>query len=158
MSIISLPRTLSISKMGGGVLLGCVLCAMVLCTSGQGQGPKAPGGADPTKQEHTHEPPQYYQPPDPKKVKEALGQLFDEKLDANKDHYVDAREMKAWLKVVHSSMVGDNLERQWEYFAGKLQGGNLPWEEYRKVTFSDEEQAGLGPDEKTHYNEQLART
>ncbi|XP_003745289.1 calumenin [Galendromus occidentalis] len=117
-----------------------------------------PGNVDPTKQEHSHEVPQYYQQPDPKRVKEALSDLFG-KLDTNKDNYLDAAEMKAWLKVVHGSMINDNIDRQWEYFADKLKDGSLPWEEYRKVTFSDDgETASATEEEKKHLKDQLART
>nr|DAC80634.1 TPA_exp: calumenin [Dermanyssus gallinae] len=126
---------------------------------GQPQGVKAPASNDPTKPEHSHEPPpQYYQPPDPKRVKAALEKLFDEKLDANKDNYVDQQEMKAWIKVVHGSMVSDNVDRQWDYFEKNLKDGSLQWEDYRKVTFSDEEKATLQPEEQKTYEDQLFRT
>lgn len=61
-------------------------------------------------------------------------------------------------QLVHGSMIDDNIDRQWEYFADKLKDGSLPWEEYRKVTFSDGETASMSEEEKKHYNDQLMRT
>jgi len=119
-----------------------------------------PGNQDPTQQENEHshhDIPQYYQPPDPQLVKDALTKLFDEKLDQNKDNYVDAGEMKNWLKVIHSSMIEDNIDKQWEYFKETLQSESLPWDEYRKVTFPEADLDTKNDDGSTA-REQLSRT
>lgn len=94
---------------------------------------------------------QFYQPPDPVLVKQHLEKLFDEDLDSDKDRYVTAAELRAYLKAFHAKLILDNIDKQWLYFdkeMSEVMPGKkvLQWESYRKVTFPEKDLNEAGED------------
>ncbi|XP_064478069.1 calumenin-A-like [Ornithodoros turicata] len=94
---------------------------------------------------------QYYQPPDPELVKKHLEKLFDEELDTDKDRYVTSAELRAYLKLFHSKLVYDNIDKQWLYFdkeMNEVEPGKkvLKWESYSKITFPEKDLDEPGED------------
>ncbi|KAL1443744.1 hypothetical protein MTO96_030194 [Rhipicephalus appendiculatus] len=64
---------------------------------------------------------QFYQPPKPEVVQKHLHKLFVEELDKDGDQYVNAAELKEYLKKFHSRLILDSIDKQWVYFDKEMQ-------------------------------------
>ncbi|KAL3193872.1 hypothetical protein MRX96_000159 [Rhipicephalus microplus] len=96
---------------------------------------------------------QFYQPPKPEVVQKHLNKLFVEELDKDGDQYVNAAELKEYLKKFHSRLILDSIDKQWVYFDKEMQEKApgvkvLKWETYRKLSFPDRDLEKAGEEGK----------
>ncbi|KAH8028670.1 hypothetical protein HPB51_018073 [Rhipicephalus microplus] len=86
-------------------------------------------------------------------VQKHLNKLFVEELDKDGDQYVNAAELKEYLKKFHSRLILDSIDKQWVYFDKEMQEKApgvkvLKWETYRKLSFPDRDLEKAGEEGK----------
>lgn len=84
-------------------------------------------------------------------MRKNLYKLFEEQLDADKDHYVTAAELKVYLKKFHERLILDSIDKQWVYFDKDMEEKQpgvkvLKWETYKKLSFPDKDLEEKGED------------
>ncbi|KAL8222544.1 UNVERIFIED_CONTAM: hypothetical protein K2H54_077322 [Gekko kuhli] len=69
----------------------------------------------------------------PEESKERLGKIVS-KIDEDKDGFVTAEELKAWIKFAQKRWIYEDVERQWKGH-DLNEDGLISWEEYKNATY-----------------------